>query len=336
MKNKMTFSGVVRLITNPVILLSLIACNNMTSEKLTPFEIVWTKTDTSFSMLKNNNVHSIAAYSGTVLAGTNSGLSISSDYGNSWRKVTTSDGLGDNNVIGTSVSGSIFTASTSGGFSMSTDSGFKWTNNPKLAVSVLTDKSIRPVIQNGTIYLPLENSGLYSSSDFGKKWTLFSNTYGSSVVAVSEPVVVIGSDSGIAISTNSGSTWQTRTVDDGLFANTINDISTKGTSIYLACAKGLSISEDSGKSWKSYGPNDGLGANQIEGQLVTWFQINRVVESAGVLFAATSCGLYTSINNGKTWQNSTKMDPWLNVVDVAVSENGIYIVTAGKLMIGTF
>lgn len=77
--------------------------------------------------------------------------------------------------------------------------------------------------------------------------------------------IYAATDGGVSISTNSGTSFTTRTLaNSGLVSNTVLGIYTYAGTIYAATSGGLSISSDSGTSWTNYTTANGLGSNMVK------------------------------------------------------------------------
>jgi hypothetical protein len=72
---------------------------------------------------------------------------------------------------------------------------------------------------------------------------------------------------GLSISTDSGASFNNKTMAEGLGANRVDGVavSSDGTKIYAATEGGLSISTDSGASFSNKAPTEGLGDNEVLG-----------------------------------------------------------------------
>ncbi|MFP4363242.1 MAG: hypothetical protein ACLFR1_05185 [Spirochaetia bacterium] len=115
--------------------------------------------------------------------------------------------------------------------------------------------------------------------------TIYAGTYGS----------------GLAISTDAGTTWSYATEESGLFSDGIYSMLVDGTTIYLGHYGGLSVSTDAGSTWD---------AIDYDGTAVEYARVNDIMRLGDDLFLATQHGVAKSANNG------------LNIT-VATSANGL-------------
>ncbi|MBF0442172.1 MAG: InlB B-repeat-containing protein [Oligoflexales bacterium] len=141
--------------------------------------------------------------------------------------------------------------------------------------------------------------------------------------------IYIGTSHGLSISTNSGSTWMTKTTSNGLGSNIVNGVFALGSNIYAATENGLAISTDSGSSWTNYTTVQGLGSNIVNDVVAT--------SSGTNIFAATNNGLSYSTDAGSTWTNkTTAAGLGSNTVNsVYASGTYVYAATSGGLSIST-
>lgn len=112
------------------------------------------------------------------------------------------------------------------------------------------------------------------------------------------PLPVGSTDTGLAISTDGGNTFATRTIADGLGSNSVNKVYAAGSSVYAATSGGLSISHDGGQSFTNRTTADGLGSNVISDVQVV----------ADTVYAVTTTedgwnGLSISVNGGELFSN---------------------------------
>ena len=103
-------------------------------------------------------MYSVYASGGTMYAGTQHGLSVSTNGGTNWTNYTWIDGLGNNNVLGVYASGSTIYAATYGGLSVSTNNGASWTNYT--TADGLVDNRVRSVYASGSTIYAATWSGL--------------------------------------------------------------------------------------------------------------------------------------------------------------------------------
>ena len=70
-------------------------------------------------------------------------------------------------------------------------------------------------------------------------------------IVVNNTGVYVGTDGGLSVTTDGGSTWKTYTVADGLISNSINSIYVGWDYMLVATDKGFSETGDNGKTWKT-------------------------------------------------------------------------------------
>jgi hypothetical protein len=152
------------------------------------------------------------------------------------------DGFNGASVLKFKVAGNyLFAITTDGKFYRTNDNGANWqeiTNLPKAPGYVAASET--------SVFVYVENSGLYRSLDYGDSWTLvYQPTNKSKAIFVLENKVYFLND-GLAVSTDNGDTW-----------NIVNDtvkgirsmISTDGNLFAATEQNGVIRSANGGKSW---------------------------------------------------------------------------------------
>ncbi len=180
----------------------------------------------------------VTAAGSWVLVGSSHGLALSNDYGQHWTILSTTQGLGSNEVLNATVNGNQFFAATRGGLSISQNLGATWSNLTRGASLPQTDLR--------------------------------------DVVVVSDGTVLAATDLGVGVSRDNGLTWTMKTSSDGLAGNDVLGLATEGNTVYAAINQGaqqddggLSISTDSGKRWHSVGKQQGLSSRAVSSVAVS-------------------------------------------------------------------
>ena len=118
---------------------------------------------TTANGLGSNSVEGVYVDGSNVYAGTDGGLSISTDGGAIFTNKTTTDGLGSNSVGGVYVVGSNVYAATQGGLNISTDGGATFTN--KTTANGLGSNIVIGVYVDGSNVYAATFGGLSISTD---------------------------------------------------------------------------------------------------------------------------------------------------------------------------
>lgn len=263
---------------------------------------------TTANGLGNDLARSVYAIGSTVYAGTNGGLSISADMGNTFINKTTANGLGDNGVLSIYATANAIYAGTFNGLSISTDGGNTFTN--KTTANGLGSNQVNNVYAIGSTVFAATTSGLSISTDggntFNNKTTAnglaADQTYG--VFAVSGPTsttVYVSTNGGLGISIDGGNTFINRTTANGLGDNTGSIIYVVGNKVYVGTPNGLSISNDGGNTFINKTTANGLGDNYVYGVYV----IGNTVYAGTNRSLSPYGGLSISTDGGNTFNNKT-------------------------------
>ena len=134
-------------------------------------------------------------------------------------------------------------------------------------------------------------------------------------VYASGSTVYAATNKGLSVSTDGGTTFATRTSEDGLAASKITGLFVSGATIYAATSDGLSISVNGGASFSKV---NGLSAT------------GGVYANGNTVCAWTSSGLITSSDGGKTFTTRTKDNGLGSIYGEAVfvSDGTIYAATS--------
>lgn len=284
----------------------------------------WIQTNGPFG---GQNVKCMGASGNNVYAGTDHGMFITNDNGNTWTPIN--NGLKNTYVRSLVVTDSNIYVGTYGGIFFSNDNGGLWTaiNN---GFPYNYDTLIQAIAIKGTdIFVSLAThagncSSIFISSNNGGLWTTVNNGLPFNPSLGGYPVMhsmaVCGNNilagsyyNGVFISSNDGGLWTS--------VNGLNDAATfaiQGNNFYASTCLGVFQSIDCGESWTL--ANNGLSS----------YQIISFAISGNNIFAGTNGnnGVFLTIDSGGVWTN--------------VSTNGIanqaitsFAVTATNLFLGT-
>lgn len=259
--------------------------------------------------LPRNNPTQLAVSGSTVFAGTNIGLYMSENNGETWteiqnRAVTALVASGGNLFFGTSDQSLFRYANRGAGWTLT-----------KCSCTGVYFVSLCMSVGN-VIAQVQDNSGAVStiiSTDTGTSWTALKKGF-IDHYAVNGNTILAATDSCIYLSTNSGTDWTAvntvlpKSMDYSCFAFSPNRI-------FAGTTKGVLRSTDSGKTWTEV--NKGIASSSVKCFAV----------SHGNIFAGTECpkignggGVFLSSNNGATWT-----DIYPRCVDaLAISANAIF------------
>lgn len=231
--------------------------------------------------------------SGKVFAGTNVGLYVSTNFGDSW--AFTSNGIEQmTQIICLAEKDSVlFAGSYFYGLYKSTNSGKSWFSIPiNTNINIIYSLLVKDnLIFAGT------NGGVYKSSNNGLNWVYcFSNifTHGVEAMVTNQNCIFAtthyGSQGMVYRSSNDGAIWDT--VNSGLGTFGIFELQTCNNNIYGLGLSEFYISTNNGNNWIAYGTcNQYNFLSKSENYITSG--------SYGVCKYITSCGtIFTNITNG--------------------------------------
>jgi ligand-binding sensor domain-containing protein len=292
------------------------------------------ETGTSLTTTNTNTViipQGSASPTGTppaLYVGTNNGISITSNNGQSFNTYTTVHGLGGNTVkdLILCTSGACATsliAATSGGLSVTQGNGMTFSNYN--FTHGLESNTVQGVgVSNSTYYTVGGNNGVSS----GALGNFHFKNLGASTKAIyyESPTVIIGSGTnGLSISADDGATYSHKGVVDGLASNTVNKIKKFGNTYYIATNNGLSITSNL-TNFSTINTTNGLASNIVNS--VYAFTSN-------VFYVATKNGLSMTTNGGLNFTTATTANGLGDntVNDVLVYNGIIYAATNNGISI---
>ncbi len=179
----------------------------------------------------------------------------------------------------------IFAGSGGGGIFLTTNNGTSWSK----VDTGLSNLGISSLIINGeNIFAGTYGGGVFLSTDNGKSWA--STTLDSQYVwslALSGSNIVAGTQKGIYLSSNNGSSWSQ--MNSGLTSLVVNSIITSAGSIFAGTTGGVFLSTNDGTNWTS--ADSGLTNKYI------W----SMYSYGSNIYAGTEAGIFQSTNNGSKW-----------------------------------
>lgn len=264
----------------------------------------------------------VFAASGSVYVATGSGLYVSKDAGNSYTTRTTSNGLGSNTVLSAFAVGEKVYAGTTGGLSASSDGGTSF------AVVGGSNRSVSSVYADGTVVCAGTVSiggntavGLMVSFDSGATFVVRDTSNGLPSLQVNSVwvegnTIYAATDSGLAISTNGGSSFVNRTF--GTTSRATDVFVDKSTGkIYVTTrsssvsAGSLHVSSDGGTTFTN------VFGNQLN-------PCNAVYAVGSIIYLATQgSGLRISSDSGATFSTASGIST-LNINGVWRDGSRIY------------
>jgi hypothetical protein len=239
--------------------------------------------------LATSNVQAIYVDDSGVYAGTDQGLSVSTDGLNSFRPINTVEsGLSSGNITAITAIGSTLFVGTDNGLNISTDGGRTFT--AKKTTNGLASNRIRHLFVDGTTLYVGTEGGLNISNNSGTTFTtktVADDLNSDTVLGVwaKGAVIYVATQRGLSVSTNSGTNFTQLTMENGLPNLQVNSVWVASDSmVYAATSVGLGISKNGGKMFRGFYETDSLGSNNILG----------VTVAGGRIYAATASGLSVS------------------------------------------
>lgn len=266
----------------------------------------------SYSGLAMQSVRTIYRHTdGKIWAGMQPGLAYSSDDGNSWTSLNTSQ-----SVFGIAINSSahLFVGNW-GGLFRSTDNGTSWSEinmgipSPKVNELFLS--------KAGTLFAGLFLGGLWRSSNDGTSWVLASNDFASASFDVitqrGTTLYAASSEKGLYRSIDDGVTWtptSTGPEQGGISAILMIDDQT----IIAGRDNGTIIkSTDAGSSWTT--------AFSVPGDASVYSLAN---VRAGIILAGTNHGgVFRSTDNGATWTGANSGLTNVSPISMTIDSKGV-------------
>lgn len=274
--------------------------------------VSWQETDNGLkpynSMANRLGLRCLATIPGDIgsaflLAGTNSGLFLSTDQGESWY-------LDNGNLPNSSITGSTAVAAlvlvdtelfagTENGVFLSTNYGLNWNG----VNSGLTDTLIYSLIANGSYLFAGTFSGVFVSSNRGSTWTLKDSGMTSishvEALAALRGRIFAGTYDGNYVSTNNGESWirmDTSGLSEGVTAFAVVD-----SEVYAGWGNGgVSASTDFGNSWSYLG---------LPNKYISSLTTCPILSDGYVLLSGTAQGIYRSTDYGRSWHSPGVPNP---------------------------
>ncbi|AOW18317.1 hypothetical protein LPB03_13030 [Polaribacter vadi] len=139
--------------------------------------------------------------------------------------------------------------------------------------------------------------------------------------------IYIGTTSGLLISTDSGTTFTTKTITNGLGSNNVKNVFVDGSTIYAATDGGLSVSTNGGNNFVNYAPASFAYGNNM----------NDVFADGDTIYALASNRLWISNDAGATFIEKSESDGIGESIFREIVANGsdVYVATDGGLSISS-
>lgn len=197
---------------------------------------------------------------GTVLFGHHGGVQVSRDGGETWDAAIDEAGRDAMNLVYDPFAPQTIYMAGHEVFMKSTNSGTSWAsvdaNLPSLDLHTF---AASPTTENRLYAVPA-GSGLYTSDDGGRIWTLISDDVSQGTAALAElpdgTLIVAATDEGLLRSQDGGLTWAPSR--SGIDIGTIFTVrsSASGEKVYAGTDHGVYVSTDQGRNWTATALDD--------------------------------------------------------------------------------
>lgn len=177
--------------------------------------------------------------------------------------------------------------------------GSKETGPPAINTKAVSDNVVDRILTmsvsgNGSLYINDAGRLMKYTDSEGWKGTSLTSDLPSSVtsIAVDGDRVICGLKNGIALSVDSGATWEYKNRKDRIAGNVINSVAVEGSMLAAASNSGLSLSFDSGITWKLFTGYEGLSGEKITNTAIL----------KQVIYAICGDSLNISYDKGENWE----------------------------------
>ena len=236
------------------------------------------------SGIASGSVNTLLTSGGSIFAGTNNGVYISTNMGLFWSQTS----LNNTAVNSFVISGSNIFAGTLKGIYQSTNNGLTWT------IAGMINKEVWSLIAiDNNIFAGTYGDGVYISTNSGLNWaqTSFVGPWVYTFAVIGSKIFAGTYGYGIYFSTNNGLNWSQTTLSPNLY---VRSFATRGNSIYVGSGTdndqtGLFFSANTGSTWYSTVMNNKA-------------VLSLAVSGTSLLAGTHSAnGVYLSTNNCITW-----------------------------------
>ena len=301
----------------------------------TDFGVSYANTDTSAGLL-DKRVNVVKVVSSTVYAGTEAGLSISTDGGSTFTASRTkAEGLANDVVKSLLIDGSNFyighssccltpetiSVSTNGGTSFTARS-FYPQGNQAVGTSTLA-------MVDGKLYVGAYPT-YYVSSDSGVSYTIGGLPYGSLMSLAADAlgnVYISANESsgygGVIKTADLGRTFTISHTETGLGSNRVAQLYVNGSTLYAGTSSGLSVSNDQAASFNHFT----AAANGLQ-----YINVDVVYATGSAIYAGGTNSLDISTNNGGSFSNFFFPLPG-SISDMDIFGSNIYVSTTSGLLV---
>lgn len=287
----------------------------------------WEQTNGPYDALNSyvtNYIALIVDSSGNVSAGTQSGIYLTTDNGNTW---TSSYGRGFGYSFAISRNGNIYAGISDGPFQggvlRSTNNGRNWVN----ITTILDHVYAIAINSSGHLFAGVEQ-GAFRSTDDGATWTkIFPGPNDTAVlkICVGQNGYIYLSSNGISRiyrSSDNGNSWTG--LSKGLGNYRIRAIVNGESGKLFAAGDSVYRSIDDGDSWTTVNP-------PVKNLSIYTLSVN----PKGYMFLGTDKGVFLSIDNGDNWQQiNSGLTDISQIEAIACGRNGY--VYASTLNYGVF
>jgi hypothetical protein len=276
-----------------------------------PLTAQWVQTNIPY---RGDLVSSLVLIDTILFAGTDAGVFLSKDNGETW--TIADSGLTNTDVMSLVVKGKNIFAGTYDGVFHSTDNGTSWT----AANSGLENTIIRSLVVCGNNLYAGIWGGVFLSTNNGKNWTDISSDLTNQDVwslAIVGTYLFAGTTGGLFYTNVNSSGWIKVNLDQT--NQNVTCLAVMDTNLFAGIfGAGVFLSSDYGKSWTA-----------VESGLTGYYMCSFVVNGINLFIGTNNGGVFLSVDKGINWTNVNTEEMFTTGVSALTSNDTFLFVGTG-------
>jgi len=283
----------------------------------TPNSAQWQQTSYSYDTF--GVAHTLFSKGSLLFAGTDYGVIVSSDTGNTWNLANSGATGGCYAIV---ANGNTLFAGNEDMLYTSSNNGSSWTS---VSSGLPSGDAVNTLLYNGSyLFVGFYGGGIYRSSNNGLSWVV-GNT-GLTSLNIND-LVAIGTNifastsTGIFKSTDNGFSWAA--INSGLSGSYYNSIIAVGQNLYVQTNMGVYMSANYGTSWSSV--NNGLPSFPAFGKLTA--------DGTDIYYCPVAdYNAYLSQNSGSAWTHAGDSPDFtvggsISINSIAMHKSNLFMAT---------